>query len=227
MTVLLTFLHRFSERVALAVHLKDMATAPQVGRRGPDGDVTATTDNLESIVWFDAVGRRTLVQDPKGTQTVHTFDALGSLTKKTSSCILFPFNACLAKQRKVLDALLVCPCQIRPADPRLPCSLGIPPCPPSAKEGGDRGACPQSSRRRRILMGGGLRFRQSIQPPSPPGKRHRSSSSPPTDFSKEPRRKASLEGRGPYRPTGAEGPTRRPNQLCENGRGHLGPPHSA
>ncbi len=52
-------------------------------QQGPDGDITATTDNLETIVYFDALGRQTLIQDPKGTQIASLYDGLGRLTRKT------------------------------------------------------------------------------------------------------------------------------------------------
>ena len=51
-------------------------------QQGPDGALGGG-DDLETIVWFDALGRGTLVQDPKGTQTARLYDALGRVTRKT------------------------------------------------------------------------------------------------------------------------------------------------
>ncbi len=68
---------------AVAYEFDALSRVTKTIRQGPDGDITATADNLETIVWFDALGRRTLVQDPKGTQVSSIYDALGRVTRKT------------------------------------------------------------------------------------------------------------------------------------------------
>jgi len=51
--------------------------------QGPDGDITAPTDNLTATQWYDALGRVTQTQDPAGQQTAYLFDKLGQLTRTT------------------------------------------------------------------------------------------------------------------------------------------------
>ncbi|MFA7237211.1 MAG: hypothetical protein WC058_10125 [Phycisphaeraceae bacterium] len=51
--------------------------------QGPDGDITAATDNLASTQWYDALGQVTQTQDPAGQQTAYLFDKLGQLTRTT------------------------------------------------------------------------------------------------------------------------------------------------
>ena len=53
--------------------------------QGPDGDIAATTDNLITAVGYDALGRVTQAQDPKGQKTAHTYDALGRQTRLTEA----------------------------------------------------------------------------------------------------------------------------------------------
>lgn len=49
--------------------------------QGADGDLTATTDNLQSTVWFDVLGRITQTEDPGSMKVATSYDKLGQATK--------------------------------------------------------------------------------------------------------------------------------------------------
>ena len=66
-----------------AYHFDALNRATKTIGQGPDGDITATTDNPATTVWFDAAGRVTMIEDPKGTDTATYYDDLGRLTRKT------------------------------------------------------------------------------------------------------------------------------------------------
>ena len=64
----------------------DCRAAKQI-QQDPDGEITVTADNLKSIVWFDAAGRRTLAQDPKGTKVASAYDGFSRLTRTTETLV--------------------------------------------------------------------------------------------------------------------------------------------